>query len=402
MVSSADNFLMKIKTRLLFLTMMFSLIGHTATAPQSPELAVYMERSAYNKMTSTERYSGFFPTKYQQNGPWIRFPANEQNIRMMSGAFHQANAKCGGFFVQDKKTPFVFNRLLKYQGKPLPTHPDIVKPLLSQINGDRIFATIKGFSKFEDRYYGSKLGKDVVDFIQALYIQRSAGRSDITVEKINHASWGQPSIRARIIGTKYPEKIVVVGGHLDSINSGFSSSKAPGEDDNASGSAVVLEAFTVIAQSGFRPDVTLEFMGYAAEEVGLRGSNEIASVYAKNRAQVLGAIQFDMVLKKPAKNSITLINDYTHPEQNKFVAALVDTYVGIPWVFDKCGYACSDHASWTKAGYAASFPFETPFDEYNHNIHSDKDTIEQIRATPDHATNYAKIAIAFAVEQSLE
>ena len=29
---------------------------------------------------------------------------------------------------------------------------------------------------------------------------------------------------------------------------------------------------------------------------------------------------------------------------------LIETYVGATWAFDACGYACSDHASWTRAG----------------------------------------------------
>jgi bacterial leucyl aminopeptidase len=39
----------------------------------------------------------------------------------------------------------------------------------------------------------------------------------------------------------------------------------------------------------------------------------------------------------------------------EFNKKLVDTYLDIPWVGTKCGYACSDHASFSKAGYPSSF-----------------------------------------------
>jgi leucyl aminopeptidase len=58
----------------------------------------------------------------------------------------------------------------------------------------------------------------------------------------------------------------------------------------------------------------------------------------------------------------------------------------------------SDHASWTKAGYASSFPFETEFRNYNPSIHSPEDTLDKI--SPEHAREFAKVALAFAVELS--
>jgi leucyl aminopeptidase len=39
----------------------------------------------------------------------------------------------------------------------------------------------------------------------------------------------------------------------------------------------------------------------------------------------------------------------------EFNKKLVDMYLDIPWVDTKCGYACSDHASFSKAGYPSSF-----------------------------------------------
>jgi bacterial leucyl aminopeptidase len=52
------------------------------------------------------------------------------------------------------------------------------------------------------------------------------------------------------------------------------------------------------------------------------------------------------------------------------IKKLVDAYLDIPWVETKCGYACSDHASWDKAGYPAAFSIESAFEDSNQNIHS--------------------------------
>lgn len=64
----------------------------------------------------------------------------------------------------------------------------------------------------------------------------------------------------------------------------------------------------------------------------------------------------------------------------------------------KCGYACSDHASFTKAGYASAFAIEAEFDLTNHNIHSTSDTIDHPEFSFSHMKEFSKLAIAFAYE----
>ena len=58
---------------------------------------------------------------------------------------------------------------------------------------------------------------------------------------------------------------------------------------------------------------------------------------------------------------IWLIKDFTSAAQNAFLVRLIETYVGATWGLDACGYACSDHASWHRAGVPASMPFEARF-----------------------------------------
>ena len=59
----------------------------------------------------------------------------------------------------------------------------------------------------------------------------------------------------------------------------------------ASGSSSVLEVFRVLASNGFRGSRSIEFHAYAAEEVGLLGSQAIASTYQKEGKVVAGMMQ---------------------------------------------------------------------------------------------------------------
>ena len=72
---------------------------------------------------------------------------------------------------------------------------------------------------------------------------------------------------------------VLIGGHYDHF--GISSpvngdSIYNGAEDNASGTAAVMTAAEAFVRSGVRPDRSLIFIGFAAEESGLIGSQALA------------------------------------------------------------------------------------------------------------------------------
>ena len=81
---------------------------------------------------------------------------------------------------------------------------------------------------------------------------------------------------------------------MDSINSRDTSGRAPGADDDGSGSVNLLEAFRVLVTSGFQPESPVEFHWYAGEEAGLLGSQAIARDYKAKNIEVKGMLQLDM------------------------------------------------------------------------------------------------------------
>ncbi|MBP7864355.1 MAG: M20/M25/M40 family metallo-hydrolase [Acidobacteria bacterium] len=68
------------------------------------------------------------------------------------------------------------------------------------------------------------------------------------------------------------EEVILVGAHYDHLGAGADGRIFFGAADNASGTAVVLEAATAFARSGVKPKRTLVFALWCAEEQGLYGS----------------------------------------------------------------------------------------------------------------------------------
>jgi hypothetical protein len=89
---------------------------------------------------------------------------------------------------------------------------------------------------------------------------------------------------------------VVIGAHLDHL--GFRSGLIhPGADDNASGSAVVLEVARTLAASGFRPRRTIVFALWTGEEIGHFGSKRFAAAPPDGLSidRIVAYINMDMV-----------------------------------------------------------------------------------------------------------
>jgi len=277
----------------------------------------------------------------------------------------------------------------------------LVTPLLNQVQDSQILSTIQTLSAFQNRYYTTSHGVASSNAILAQWQALAAGRSDVTVSPYTHPGWPQKSVILTVKGTTRPGQIVVLGGHQDSILSGGTSeaSRAPGADDDASGIASLTEVIRVLMTSGYRPRRTLQFMAYAAEEVGLRGSAAIAADYAARGKKVKGVLQLDMTNYQGAAQDIFLFTDYTNAAQNDFLARLAATYLpGLTVGYDRCGYGCSDHASWNARGYPASFPFESSFATHDPYIHSVNDTLANTGNQAAHAAKFSRLALAYAVE----
>ncbi|WP_377035464.1 M20/M25/M40 family metallo-hydrolase [Microvirga sp. GCM10011540] len=107
--------------------------------------------------------------------------------------------------------------------------------------------------------------------------------------------------------------LVVVGAHLDSVSEG------PGMNDNASGSAAVLEAALRLAGEP-ATDVPIRFAFWGAEERGLLGSrHHLDTLSEEERRRIVLYINLDMVGSPNFGRFIQL----TQETNNAFVASTV-------------------------------------------------------------------------------
>jgi leucyl aminopeptidase len=338
-----------------------------------------------------------------KRGPLVAAAVPEPALALLSRVMHEHRGGCGGFLTHDSADQARAALVPQPAAEEPPQHgirhQQQVKALSAEVDENQIVATILALSQFATRYYDTESGLAAPRWIHERWQEHAAGRGDITVQLLDHANFDQQSVMLTIPGSTTPGEVVILGGHLDSRGSwGGSGNRAPGADDDASGIATLTEILRLLIAGDFRPERTVIFIGYAAEEVGLRGSQELAARFRRERQQVVGVMQLDMTNYQGSAEDIVLMRDNTSASLSEFVTRLIDTYVGVRWSYDQCGYACSDHASWHRQRFPAVMPFEARMGQYNPHIHSAGDTLEVSDGRAVHALKFARLGLAFAVE----
>ncbi|MGA7297064.1 MAG: M20/M25/M40 family metallo-hydrolase [Rhodanobacteraceae bacterium] len=331
----------------------------------------------------------------------------------LAQSVHQNLHHCAGFFAYDSLAAALASlappapRLASTRPAYSIDHQSLVDPMLAQMSADPIAATIVSLSAFPNRYYNGSHGAAAADALVDLWSQLAGSRNDVHVEKVFRGTDAMPSVVLTINGRELSEQVVVLGAHLDSVNwhdrggASHNDSVAPGADDDASGVAGLTEILRQLMASGYQPQRSIQLMAYSGEEFGLYGSSYLAGDYASRAVDVVGVLQLDMTNYKGSSADIYLIDDQTDAQQNQFLEQLVAAYLpAVQVARDTCGYACSDHASWTQQGYPASFPFEASISLYQDNpyIHSSKDTYANSGSQADDALKFTRLGLAYAVE----
>ncbi|CAG8981581.1 hypothetical protein HYALB_00010002 [Hymenoscyphus albidus] len=289
-----------------------------------------------------------------------------------------------------------------------PVLQDKLSPVMKNLTKANMEKNLEHFTSFHTRYYKSDYGRQSSEWLlkQVQDIVKNSGAEEhgAFVKHFPHP-WGQNSVIATIPGKK--NSTVVIGAHQDSINLFLPSIfSAPGADDDGSGTVTILEALRVLLTSKDvvegNAENTIEFHWYSAEEGGLLGSQAIFTEYEKTGRDIKAMLQQDMTgyvqgtLDAGLEESVGVITDFVDPALTTFIKTVVTEYCSIPYTETKCGYACSDHASASKAGYPSAFVIESAFSNSDKKIHTSDDLIKYLSF--DHMLQHARLTLGLVYE----
>jgi len=269
--------------------------------------------------------------------------------------------------------PAVFNATRFYRTEADPH----IEEFISRIDGDEIYDTVVRLAAYNSRNSQSPDTINAANWLRSHIEDLGCENAQL----INFRAGWAPNVLCEISGTDSNAPAVVVGAHYDSRGPNVNSptQRAPGADDNASGSASILEilrvATTLIRDEGFSFQTKLIFVFFAGEEQGLVGSAALATSYVNSGIDLTAMVNLDMIGYPDPTFPTTLywMSGSTTSALTQLAIQLTREYLGENTLLATTSACCSDQQSFYSRGYPAASIFESRSAGYNPNYHQSSD-----------------------------
>jgi hypothetical protein len=164
---------------------------------------------------------------------------------------------------------------------------EAVKAMVAEASVARIYGYEKALFDFDSKHITQPGNKLASAYLFETYTSFGYAPEFQWFERANARGGQTANVVATLKGTVNPELIYVVSSHYDSVAIG------PGADDDASGTAALLETARIMAK---RPQpATIIFASFTGEEAGLLGSREFVRRAVAGKLSIVGALNNDMV-----------------------------------------------------------------------------------------------------------
>ncbi len=251
-----------------------------------------------------------------------------------------------------------------------------VQNLVDKVNRTSLEQDLEKLVSFHTRHSTSSGFTEAVAFAVQ---QLEAMGFETREQTVNVQSSTSRNIIADKPGNESTEtrKVVIACAHLDSVNlAGGKAARAPGADDNGSGSAGVLEIARAFQEHRALHDLRLILFG--GEEQGLFGSRQyVSSLNAAERARIKAVVNMDMIGSKNSDTRSVLLEG--SPLSQTVIDGLSEagaTYTQLS-IETSLNPFSSDHVPFLNVQIPAVLTIEGA-DNTNENVHSANDTIDRI------------------------
>ncbi len=295
----------------------------------------------------------------------------------------------GNVRLKDKQCDIYKDSGVSLKGYKAVYDEDIAE-LVAKVNADSLEYYVQHLQDYGTRLYSSPQAIEAQNWIKDHF-----ERYGFDVELQNVSWYNSKNVIAVKQGTKIPNEYVVCGSHYDSYT--FWAETAPGADDNATGTAGMMEIARVISEYDF--DRTIILCSFTAEEIGLIGSDAYATRCAQQNMNILGYFNIDMsgYLAPGNEMKTSVVCPASANDLYEFYKANTAIYVpelkvekGALWGAD------SDHTSFNNNGFVGIYPFENA-DNYSPYIHTEGDTIGTSVNNFDQVKAFTKACLANAI-----
>ena len=210
---------------------------------------------------------------------------------------------------------------------------------------------------------------------------KASGKLTVVVKSDDKAQG--TNVVAVLEGTTRKQEAVVFSAHHDHVGRRLDGDVFNGADDNASGTAALLEIATAFAQAGQRPERSIVFLSVSGEELGLWGSDWYASHPTWPLGQIVADINIDMIGRPGTADQGTQMQitpSHAHGKYSSLVrdAVALGKEFGITFTSGDQYYERSDHFHFAKNGVPVVFFCDGEHPDY-HQVSDTADRLDYVR-----------------------
>lgn len=223
----------------------------------------------------------------------------------------------------------------------------LIQGIVNKVNPDSVLSFVRRLQNFHSRFstYDST-------FYAALWIgEKFYEYGCDTVIYQYHTAGHAPNVIGIKYGTFYPANhYTIISGHFDAYSNQIPTF-VPGADDNASGTAGVIECARVLKD--YRFEYTINFIAFSGEEFGLYGSEYYANMASNSGDSILGVVNGDMIgyVDHQPESVDVVTNNASIPFADYFINC-VNNYTSLKTLKYVSDWAqWSDHAPFWNYGY---------------------------------------------------
>lgn len=176
----------------------------------------------------------------------------------------------------------------------------------------------------------------------------------VSIEQDRITNYKSQNVIGFVKGTEYPDSLIILSAHYDHLGMMGSEVYFPGANDNASGTAMLLNlAYHYTHKEP--PKKTIVFMAFGGEEAGLRGSK----YFVDHPLFPLRSINFvmNMDLMGTGDEGAMIVNAKVFPKQFQVLDSINTTNDYLVQLKQRGKAANSDHYWFTEKGVPAFFMY---------------------------------------------
>lgn len=187
----------------------------------------------------------------------------------------------------------------------------------------------------------------------------------ISIDQLFIPAFEANNVIGMVPGTERPDSFVVITAHYDHLGGMGDKVYFPGANDNASGTAMMLDMAAHYA--AHPPKYSIVFIAFGSEEIGLLGSQHFVNNPWIDLARIKFLINIDLMGN--GDEGITVVNATEHPAAFNKMKAINEQYALFKTINERGKAANSDHHFFVEKGVPAFFIYTLGGNGAYHDIY---------------------------------